>query len=159
MSSPPLNQSGDHAGLFAQAAGSLHSGLALAPGLGPGPASSSERGASSWRPGHPVVARGGPRRVNWRWSRPQRPVHGTRTPGRHVRAPRRHDIASVRPHSALYRVPSSVAACADRLEPHLSAPRGSVFTIKSGSEFGSPAISVILVRQPAPQCHFPRESR
>ena len=32
-------------------------------------------------------------------------------------------------------MPSGVAACADRLGPHSSAPCGSVFTIKSGSHF------------------------
>ncbi len=100
MSSPPLSQPGDRAGLFFQAAGCLKRGLALAPGPGPGLASSSERGASSGRPGHPVVARDGPRRVNWRWSRPQHPAHGARTPGRPARATLRHALTSGRPHSA-----------------------------------------------------------
>jgi hypothetical protein len=100
MSSPPLSQPGDPAGLLVQAAGSLNSGLASAPGPGPGPASSSEYGASSWRPGHPVVARGGPWQVNWRWPCPQRPAHRAGTPGWLVHALPHHAITSGRPDSA-----------------------------------------------------------
>jgi hypothetical protein len=136
MSSPPLSQPGDRAGLLVQAAGSLKSGLASAPGPGPGPASSSERGASSGRPGYPVAARGGPRRVNWRWSRPQRPAHGVRTPGRPVRATLRHAITSgPTTLRALDGVPSGVPLCADHLEPHPITPGGSIFTINTGSVY------------------------
>jgi len=35
----------------------------------------------------------------------------------------------------LDRVPSGVAACADRLEPRPTTPGGSLFTIDSGSHF------------------------
>jgi len=72
MSSPPLSKPASRS--VTQAAGSLISGLALAPGPDPESASSSLRGASSWRSGHPVVARGGLRRVNWRWLCPPRPA-------------------------------------------------------------------------------------
>ena len=65
-------------------------------------ASSPASGASSWRPVHPVVARGSPRRLNWRWSRQPRPAHQARTPGRPVRAASRHATSWVQLTSALF---------------------------------------------------------
>ena len=97
---PTLERARPSCRAFFQAAGSFVSGLALAPGPGPGSASSSLRGASSWRPGHPVAARGSSRRANWRWSHPPRPAHRARTPGRPVRATPRHATCRVRPDSA-----------------------------------------------------------
>ena len=64
-----------------RAAGSLKSGLALAPGSDPESASSSLRGASTWRSGHPVC---GPWRSvarNWRWPRPPRRAQPARRLG------------------------------------------------------------------------------
>jgi hypothetical protein len=58
-----------------RAAGSLKGGLALAPGSDPESASSLPRGASSWRPGHPVCGPWRSAARNWRWPRPTRPAH------------------------------------------------------------------------------------
>jgi hypothetical protein len=79
---------------------------------------------------------GGPWQVNWRWSRRQRPGHGTGTPGRPVRATLRHAITSgPTTLRALDGVPSGVSVCADHLEPHPTAPGGSIFTINTGSVY------------------------
>jgi hypothetical protein len=55
-------------------------------------------------------------------------------PARPRHAASRHSMDPNSLH-ALARVPSGVAACANLLEPHLTALRGSAFTIKSGSVF------------------------
>jgi hypothetical protein len=92
------------------------SGLALAPGSDPETASSSLRGASSWRTGHPVVARGGLRRVNWRWPQPPRPAHDRRLPGQPVRTNLRHAKVWIRLRSARF------TACRAKLVCELMPP-------------------------------------
>src|SRR5579885_2178352 len=136
MSSPPLSQPGDRAGLLFQAVGFSPSGLAMAPGSGPGFTSSSERGALSWGPGHPVVARGSPRRVNpavaWPKASGSRirnvwPARPRRTTSRH-----RSSLTSLR---AFHRVTSGVDVCAGHLGPEPTDPGGFAFTIETGSDF------------------------
>ena len=82
-----------------QAVGSFVSGIALAPGPGLEPASSSLRGALLWRLAI-LAVRGCSRQANWRWSNPPRLVHRAQTPGRPVRAKLGHATCRVRPDSA-----------------------------------------------------------
>jgi hypothetical protein len=100
MSGPPLRKLLSF--WASQAAGLFVSGLALAPGTGPGSASSSLRGALPWRPDHPTVARGSSQQANWRWFRPPRLAHRAQTPGRPVRAKLDHATCRVRPNSARF---------------------------------------------------------
>jgi len=100
MSSPPWRAFRPGAergasGRFLDQAGSRGPG-----GSGPESASSSLRGAWPCRPGHPVAARVGPRRVHRRWSRPPCRAHPARTPGWPVRARLRHAPSWVWRHSA-----------------------------------------------------------
>ena len=85
-----------------RAAGSLKSGLALTPGSDPESASSFLRGASSWRPGHPVCGPWRSAAGNWRWPRPPRRTQQARTPGRPVRSKLCHAKFVVRLDSALF---------------------------------------------------------
>ena len=106
-----------------RAAGSSKSRLALAPGSDPESASSFLRGASSWRPGHPVC---GPRRSaarNWRWPRPPRRTHQARTPGRPVRLELCHALFLVRSDSAFFEACRAVFACARRSVRHTANQR------------------------------------
>jgi len=93
--------------------------------VGPRPwprsASSSLRGASSWRLGHPVVARGSLQRANWRWSRPPRLAHRARTPGRPVHAKLGHATCRVRLDSAHFAACRAAPPCAP-ISHHLARP-------------------------------------
>ena len=116
-----------------RAAGSLKSGLALTPGSDPESASSFLRGASSWRPGHPVC---GPRRSvarNWRWPCPPRQTQKARTPGRPVRAQLCHALCLVRPDSASFGACRVAFACAGISPPRRRTAGGSVQMIENGS--------------------------
>jgi hypothetical protein len=85
-----------------RAAGSLKSGPALTPGSDPESASSSLRGTSFWRSGHPVCGPWLSAARNWRWPCPPRQTREARTPGRPVRAQLCHALFLVRPDSALF---------------------------------------------------------
>jgi hypothetical protein len=132
--------------------------LITAPGPGPGPASSSERGASSWRPGHPVVVRtaacgtrlgGGPPHDGRFTKLVSAPEHSEDTPPRHILR-----LTSLRVHHC---VPSSAHVRPCITAPHPSTSSGSAFAIKTGSDFGSPALLMIQGRQTAQQSSFSRE--
>jgi hypothetical protein len=87
---------------FIRAAGSLKSGPALTPGSDPESASSSLRGASFWRSGHPVCGPWRSAARNWRWPCPPRRTQQARTPGRPVRSKLDHAKSLVRFDSALF---------------------------------------------------------
>ena len=82
-----------------------------------------------------MAARGGLRRVNWRWSRPPRSVspNSNAWPARPRRALSRHILgpASLR---ALCSVPSGAATCAQRRVPSPATPSVSVFPLKTDSK-------------------------
>ena len=101
MSSPPLRSLASSC-TAAQAAGSLFNGLALTPGSDPESASSFLRGASSWRPGHPVCGPWRSAARNWRWPCPPRRTQRARTPDRPVRAKLGHTIYLSRSDSAFF---------------------------------------------------------
>ena len=84
----------------------------MAPGPGPGSASSSLRGALPWRPDHPTVARGSSQQANWRWFRPPRLAHRAQTPGRPVRAKLDHATLRVRPDSTRFDACRAAPLCA-----------------------------------------------
>jgi hypothetical protein len=157
---PTLEQALGSCWVF-QAAGSFVSRLALAPGPGPGSASSSLRGASSWRPGQPVAARGSSRRANWRWSRPPRPAHRARMPGRPVHAMFGHATSSC-PTSlrALKCVPSSAGVRAYLPQPRPPALSVSVFMLKTDSNslldiiFGCGFAALGSLWTYKPCCHY-----
>jgi hypothetical protein len=81
-------------------------------GSGSESASSSSRGTSPCRAGHPLAARVDPRRVNRRWSRRPRQAHESRTPGQSVRAAFRHATTRVRVYSAHFTACRARWACA-----------------------------------------------
>jgi len=116
-----------------QAVGSLTSGLALTPGSDPGFASSSLRGASSWRSGHPVVARGGPRRGIG-----DGPVRHARLT-EHKRLAGPSVLCAATPHPAFDLAPRSLLH-AEQRSPARVAPstplapvHGSPYTTETGS--------------------------
>ena len=116
-----------------RAAGSLKSGLALAPGSDPESASSFPRGASSWRPGHPVC--GARRSVarNWRWPCPPRRTQQARTPGRPVRAQLCHASFLVRLDSAFFAACRAMLAYAPAEPYSPQPPRTAVLVIEIDS--------------------------
>jgi len=129
--------------------------------VGPRPwprsASSSLRGASSWRLGHPVVARGSLQRANWRWSRPPRLAHRARTPGRPVHAKLGHATCRVRLDSAHFAACRAAPPCAP-ISHHLARPSCvspsscSKLTPTSRSVPGGPGNVGSLREYPLPLC-------
>ena len=116
-----------------RAAGSLKSGLALAPGSDPESASSSLRGASTWRSGHPVC---GPWRSvarNWRWPRPPRRAQPARAPGRPVRSKLCHAQLLARFDSAFFATCRATWVCADHVVPCPATKRAAVLLIENDS--------------------------
>jgi len=133
-----------------QAAGSLNSRLALTPGPDPDSASSSLWGASSWRPGHPVAARGGPLWVNWRWPYPVRPgsLNSNAWSARQRPAASRHRLPPTLPR-APHGVPGQIDVRA-RLATHGSVDSGgAALAIETGADFAIGPKSGNLCRQVA----------